>query len=113
MRASSTSSCARDFEGLELSGGYGAADGYDETTGSVVWGIGDEDSNVTFMLDYFKNSNLFNTERGSMGSANQTPRGGQDFRSSRGYPDDSFVNGVTTVAIPLVLRAASLVDLPL
>lgn len=83
----------RDFEGFETAVSYGAADGYDETTASAIWGLSGEDSNVTMILDYFKNSNLFNSERGAMGSANQTARGGQDFRSSRGYPGAFIVNG--------------------
>jgi iron complex outermembrane recepter protein len=86
----------RDFQGVEVSGGYGSADGYDETTAAGLWGIGDDDSNVTFVLDYFKNSSLFNKERGYMGTVNQSPRGGEDFRSSRGYPGRFIVNGVTT-----------------
>jgi iron complex outermembrane recepter protein len=87
----------KDFEGLEVSGGYGAADGYDETSGSLMWGIGDDDSNVTFVLDYFKNTNLFNAERGTMGSANQTARGGQDLRSSRGFPGYFIVDGAERI----------------
>jgi iron complex outermembrane recepter protein len=85
----------KDFEGFEASGGYGAADGYDETTASAIWGVGGEDFNVTMIVDYFKNSSLFNKERGSIGSANQTALGGQDFRSSRGYPGRFTVDGVT------------------
>lgn len=80
----------RDYEGVETSFSYGAADGYDETNVSGIWGMSGEDSNVTMVLDYFKNSNLFNTERGPMGSADQSARGGQDARSSRSYPG-SFV----------------------
>lgn len=78
----------KDFEGFETSVSYGA-DGsdYDEKTVSAVWGMGDEDSNVTMIFDYFKNSTLTNLERGAeFATANQTARGGQDFRSSRGYP---------------------------
>jgi iron complex outermembrane recepter protein len=86
----------RDFTGFETSVGYGSADGYDEKTASAVWGLGGDDFNVTMILDYFKNSSLANTERGSLGSANQTPQGGQDFRSSRGYPGSFTVNGVAT-----------------
>ncbi len=86
----------KDFDGFEASAGYGSADGYDEVTASAVWGIGSEDSNVTMVLDYFKNTNLFNVERGSLGSADQTARGGEDFRSSRGYPGRFIVNGVVT-----------------
>lgn len=90
----------KDFDGFELSAGYGATtDGpYDERNFSAVWGRGDEDSNVTVIFDYFKNTTLMNTDRGSLGSANQTARGGQDFRSSRGYPGrfDVTTGGVTT-----------------
>ncbi|HEX5650966.1 MAG TPA: TonB-dependent receptor [Steroidobacteraceae bacterium] len=86
----------RDFEGFEVSGGAGAGDGYDEYNASAVWGVSGEDSNITMILDYFKNSTLMNKERGYLGTANQTPRGGQDFRSSRGFPGSFVVNGVAT-----------------
>ncbi len=88
----------KDFEGLEISGGYGAVTegSYDEKSLSAVWGMGDDDSNVTLIFDYFKNTTLSNSERGYFGTANQTPRGGQDFRSSRGYPGRFIVNGTTT-----------------
>jgi iron complex outermembrane recepter protein len=76
----------KDFEGLETGFSYGSADDYDETNVSAIWGMSGEDSNVTMILDYFTNTNLFNTERGAMGSANQSARGGQDLRSSRSYP---------------------------
>jgi iron complex outermembrane receptor protein len=89
----------KDYEGLELSGAYGntTESGYDEQNYSAVWGFGGEDGNVTFILDYFKNSTLQNTERGTLGSANQTPQGGADFRSSRGYPGRFIVDGTTTI----------------
>jgi outer membrane receptor protein involved in Fe transport len=88
----------KDYEGLELSGSFGntTEDGYDEQNYSAVWGFGGEDNNVTFIFDYFKNSTLANIERGTLGSANQTAQGGEDFRSSRGYPGRFFVNGVIT-----------------
>jgi outer membrane receptor protein involved in Fe transport len=99
----------KDYEGLELSGSYGSVtDGpYDEQNYSAVWGFGGEGSNVTFILDYFKNSTLANTDRGSLGSADQTAKGGQDFRSSRGYPGRFIVNGTTTIdpACPADRRA--------
>jgi iron complex outermembrane recepter protein len=89
----------KDFEGLELSGSFGQTteSGYDEQNASAVWGFGGEDSNVTFILDYFKNSTLKNTDRGTLGSANQTARGGEDFRSSRGYPGRFIVDGTVTI----------------
>jgi iron complex outermembrane receptor protein len=88
----------KDYEGLELSGSFGQTteDGYDEQNYSAVWGFGGEDNNVTLIFDYFKNSTLANTERGTLGSANQTARGGEDFRSSRGYPGRFIVNGTAT-----------------
>ncbi len=88
----------KDFEGLEISGTYGntTEDGYDEQNYSAVWGFGGENNNVTMIFDYWKNSTLENIERGSMGSADQTARGGQDFRSSRGYPGRFVVDGTLT-----------------
>jgi len=87
----------KDFTGFETSVGYGSVtDGpYDERTASAIWGTGDEDSNVTVIFDYFRNTTLFNTDRDPAGSSNQTARGGQDFRSSRGYPGRFTVDGVT------------------
>ena len=95
----------RNFEGFEASVGYGAeGSDYDEKTASAVWGIGAATSNVTMIVDYFKNSTLSNLERGAQfASANQSARGGQDFRSSRGYPGrfvvtaPPVVNGEQTV----------------
>lgn len=86
-----------DFEGFEASAGFGSVTSgpYDERTASAIWGIGDDDSNLTMIFDYFKNTTLFNTDRGYFASANQAPRGGQDLRSSRGYPGRFIVNGTT------------------
>ncbi len=88
----------KDYEGIELSGSYGntTESGYGESNISAMWGAGDDDSNVTLIFDYFKNDTLFNAERGTLGSANQTAQGGEDFRSSRGYPGRFFVDGVIT-----------------
>jgi iron complex outermembrane recepter protein len=88
----------KDYEGLELGASYGntTESGYDEQNYSAVWGFGGEDNNVTFILDYFKNSTLANIERGTLATANQTAQGGQDFRSSRGYPGRFAVDGVIT-----------------
>lgn len=87
----------KDFQGLEMSAGYGSVtDGpYDERNVSAIWGTGDEDANFTLIFDYFKNTTLANVDRGSLGSANQTARGGQDFRSSRGYPGRFIVTDAT------------------
>ena len=82
-----------DFEGFEVSagGGWTTESGYDETTVSAIWGMSGEDSNVTIIADYFKNSTLSNSEREnskgvSLGTANHSAEGGFDLRSSRGYP---------------------------
>ncbi|RPI16480.1 MAG: TonB-dependent receptor [Lysobacterales bacterium] len=86
----------KDFDGYEVSAGYGAADSYDEQHVSGMWGIAGEDSNVTMIADYFTNDTLFNKDRGSLGSADQSRRGGEDFRSSRGFPGSFVVDGVAT-----------------
>lgn len=89
-----------DFEGSEVSLGYGNTTDTDsdEKTFSAIWGInGDNNSNVTLMFDYFKNSTLMNKDRGPIGSANQTARGGADSRSSRGYPGYFKVDGTITI----------------
>jgi len=88
----------KDYDGLELAASYGntTESGYNEQNYSAIWGFGGDDNNVTFIFDYFKNDTLYNTDRGTLGSANQTPQGGEDFRSSRGYPGRFFVNGAVT-----------------
>ncbi len=77
-----------DFEGFEITGGYGdVSNGSNaETTISAVWGNSSDRGNITMIFDYFKNDTLFNTERGSLGSADQSARGGLDQRSSRSFP---------------------------
>src|SRR5688572_9485744 len=82
-----------DFEGFEVSagGGWTTESGYDETNISAIWGMSGEDSNVTIIADYFKNSTLSNSERKNsngttLATPNQAPWGGFDNRSSRGYP---------------------------
>lgn len=78
----------KDFVGAELNASYGAATGpsYDETSFSAVWGTGDDKSNITLILDYFKNTSIDNSELGRFGTANQEPYGGFDNRSSRSFP---------------------------
>lgn len=90
----------KDFEGLEINVGYGGTEGdtsYDETTANLVWGTQSEKGSSTVILDYFKNSQLGAHEMGRFGTANQTPYGGNDFRSSRGYPGYFYVDGVKTI----------------
>ncbi|RVU40109.1 TonB-dependent receptor [Rheinheimera riviphila] len=87
----------KDYTGTDVSLGYGqtTGPGYDETTFSTVWGTGDDKSNATLILDYFNNGQIDNSELGRFGSANQSAYGGQDLRSSRGYPGRFIVDGVT------------------
>ncbi len=83
----------KDFDGFEVSAGYGdvTSGSASETTASAIWGTSGDDSNVTMIFDYFKNSTLFNSERGRIGSADNSAFGGADYRSSRGYPGRFFV----------------------
>jgi len=93
----------KDFDGFEVTAGYGdvTSGSNSETTASAIWGTSSDDGNVTIIFDYFKNDTLYNTERGSMGSADQTSHGGEDFRSSRGYPGAFNVQyGVPSTANP-------------
>lgn len=85
-----------DFVGTELSlshGGTTSDVNYEETSMSLVWGTGDDDSNTTMILDYWKNTSITGAEFGRNGTANQSPWGGNDFRSSRGFPGSFIVDG--------------------
>lgn len=89
-----------DFVGTEISASHGGTTGdvnYEETSMSLVWGTGDDDSNTTMILDYWKNTSIVGSEFGRYGTADQTPWGGADKRSSRGFPGTFLVNGVSTV----------------
>lgn len=88
-----------NFEGFEFTAGYGDTSEGDsaEQTFSAIWGTGNDDSNVTMIFDYFQNDSLFNAERPKHATANQTAFGGEDFRSSRGFPGTFVVDGVTKV----------------
>ncbi|MFD1216893.1 TonB-dependent receptor plug domain-containing protein [Microbulbifer celer] len=86
-----------DFEGAEVSVDYGGADGYDEQSTSAIWGVSGDDANLTLIFDHQRNSTLSSTERPGLDTANQSARGGMDFRSSRGYPGYFVVDGVSTI----------------
>ncbi|BBM01235.1 TonB-dependent receptor [Microbulbifer sp. GL-2] len=90
----------KDFEGTEVSMDYGSADGYDEESFSAVWGVNGENSNFTVIFDHHKNSRLASTERSGLDTANQSGRGGMDFRSSRGYPGSFTLSDGTILPDP-------------
>ncbi|CAM4034472.1 MULTISPECIES: TonB-dependent receptor [Shewanella] len=89
----------KNFEGLEINLGYGDASGsgYDEQSGSMLWGMQSDKGSASIILDYFKNNTLAASEMGRFGTANQSPYGGEDFRSSRGFPGYFYVDGVKTI----------------
>ncbi|WP_335916212.1 TonB-dependent receptor [Shewanella algae] len=89
----------KNIEGIEANLGYGATDGpnYNEKTASLVWGTMSDKGSASVILDYFSNSTLSADEMGQFGTANQSPWGGEDFRSSRGFPGYFYVNGVKTI----------------
>lgn len=89
----------KDFEGMELSLSQGSTTGpsYDETAVSTVWGTGSATSNTTVIFDYFRNTSIMGSEMGRNGTANQSPYGGNDFRSSRGYPGNFILNGEVVI----------------
>lgn len=84
----------KDFDGMEISAAYGdvTSGSASEKNFSAIWGSSGEDSNVTMIFDYFQNDTLFNSERGRIGSADNSAFGGADFRSSRGFPGRFFVD---------------------
>jgi outer membrane receptor protein involved in Fe transport len=89
----------KDFEGTEVAISHGGTTGptYDETSASLVWGAQAKEASATLILDYFKNTTILGSEMGRFGTANQAPYGGNDLRSSRGYPGNFIVNGVTRI----------------
>ncbi|ATC93987.1 TonB-dependent receptor [Pseudoalteromonas tunicata] len=89
----------KDIEGIEVNLGYGSAQGpsYEETSGSLVWGTVSAKSSASIILDYYKNTRLNSNEMGRLGTADQRPYGGEDFRSSRGFPGYFRVDGVKTI----------------
>jgi iron complex outermembrane receptor protein len=89
----------KDIEGIELSLGYGDDNGtgYDETKASLVWGVKADKGSASIILDYFTNGTLSAEDMGRFGTANQSPYGGDDSRSSRGFPGYFYVNGVQTI----------------
>jgi iron complex outermembrane receptor protein len=89
----------KDIEGIELSLGYGDDNGtgYDETKASLVWGVKADKGSASIILDYFTNGTLSAEDMGRFGTANQSPYGGEDYRSSRGFPGYFYVNGVKTI----------------
>lgn len=88
-----------DFNGTELSARYGGTTGpnYEETNVSAVWGTGGNNSNTTVIFDYFNNTSLMGSEMGRFGTADQSPWGGMDLRSSRGFPGSFILDGEVVI----------------
>ncbi|GAA5187021.1 TonB-dependent receptor [Ferrimonas gelatinilytica] len=78
----------KDFEGFEVTGGYGDTTdgGGEEISASALWGTRGDRSHSTVVLDYFKREETLFADRDYSKSADQTPNGGPDLRSSAGNP---------------------------
>ncbi|MCH9690488.1 MAG: TonB-dependent receptor [Gammaproteobacteria bacterium] len=87
----------KDFDGAEVTVDYGGADSYDQQSLSAIWGLNGEDGNITVIFDHHTNSTLANSDRKWLDQANQSARGGNDNRSSRGYPGTFLVDGKPVV----------------
>lgn len=74
----------RDGSGLEVTINNKQADGYDESTGSVLWGKSWSRGSITATMVWKKNSALNNAEREITSSYDFTRYGGLDYRSA-GY----------------------------
>jgi outer membrane receptor for ferrienterochelin and colicin len=88
----------KNYDGLEITAGFGNTSESDnsETIFNAIWGTSSDDGNVTMIFDYFQNDSLFNNERPKLSTADQSSRGGMDFRSSRSFPGTFIVDGVQT-----------------
>ncbi len=77
-----------DVEGTEFTVKHGdtADGGAKETSMSLLWGNSGKDTSHTVILDYTKKEQILFSQREYSQSANQTRNGGDDFRSSSGYP---------------------------
>lgn len=96
-----------DFEGLEISGKYGAtADGGGEEQNiSMIWGSSDDKFSHTFIVDYFDRKEVLYSDRDYSRSANQSalrPNDADavDFRSSAGIPGTIALASDPTTRLP-------------
>lgn len=87
-----------DFQGAETSVRFGVADDYDKRQISQLFGFGWESGNLMLAYENSFNSNLVGGDR-SWYTSDQTPRGGQDYRSAYCNPGTLIVGGVR-YAIP-------------
>ncbi|MBV7315978.1 TonB-dependent siderophore receptor [Shewanella sp. NIFS-20-20] len=78
----------KDFEGFEINAKVSdtVEDGGGQVAGSMLWGTQSDKAHTTVILDYFKENETLFGDRDYSNSANQTPNGGSDFRSSAGNP---------------------------
>ncbi|WP_028116382.1 TonB-dependent receptor [Ferrimonas senticii] len=78
----------KDFEGFEVTASIGdtSEGGGQETTAAMLWGTQGDNSHTTVVLDYFQRDETLYADRDYSKSANQSGRGGIDFRSSAGNP---------------------------
>lgn len=93
----------KDFEGTEVSLGYGNTTDSDasEKSASLITGFGDEKANGTLIFDYFAQNALLNKDRDFADSADHRYRGGPDNRSSTGYPGSFQIRTGGTDAAPI------------
>jgi len=83
------------FEGLEIGGFVGQAgeNGAEEHGTNVIWGMSNEQTNITLMGNYSKREPLLWRDREISKTANHTAHGGRDRRSITGvrfWPSDPF-----------------------
>ncbi len=78
----------KDFEGFEINAKVADTieDGDGQVSASMLWGTQGEKSHTTVILDYFKQNETLFADRDYSRSADQSARGGFDFRSSAGNP---------------------------
>ena len=88
----------KNYDGLQVRGRYGFADGYWLGQGSVLAGKQWDSGGVVLAYEYSKNDNLNGGER-SFNRYDLRPRGGRDYRNSQCSPGNIVVGG-QNYAIP-------------
>lgn len=81
----------RDASGFEMRGRHAAAEGYDESQASVMWGKSWSRGQLTVTANWQKSGRLSSFERSLTADQDYTRFGGQDLRSSTiGFPANVY-----------------------
>lgn len=89
----------KHFEGVELTGRYGVADGYDQFDLNLTAGHDWEGGSAIISYAYAQHSNILGADRDYF-TQNLTPQGGSDFRSNACTPGNITVPNPLSPLLP-------------